>query len=238
MFPSDVATGIEFSWQFVEADASNGDDARRVLSCAGAEVETIAAEILDLGDPGRRGVFRFDCDDGFQTASELARTASEAFVELYPREYETTLRVDDVGESLGSRTVKVLGRAATLELWEFTRAPVQWSLTLQGEACAEVTLALYYADPAAALAEPPMDEDGDATDVLYRSALVSDRGLGVGGVPAACAGVAGAHVFAGIDRGSYRLEVTVDGASCALQLDLDEGVATTLDLDALPCGSG
>lgn len=240
VFPADVPTGIEFSWLFVEGEPSDGDDALRVLTCSGARVDTLAATIEDADDPTRRGTFRFPCADGFQTADELARRASEAFLELDEGEYEVTLRSeqpDGPSERLASRTVDVLGRAVTLELWEFTMAPVAWSLQLgNADQCAEFSLALYYADPQAALGEATLDDDGEPVSVLYRTALVSDRGLGVAGDPGACADVAGLHRFVGMDRGTYRLEVTVDGTRCAIEVDLGADATTTVDLGALPCG--
>lgn len=245
VFPSDTPTGIEFSWQFVEGEPSDGDDARRVVTCSGTGVETIAATIADLEDRERRGTFRFDCDDGFQTATDLARSASEAFLELRPHEYDVVLRSEHPGASgdtLGSRIIDVSARSVTLELWEFTLPPVDWTLQLEGaDSCEELSLGLYYAEPDAALAEDvELDDDGEAVDVLYRTELVSDRGLGAAATGGPCADQAGMHRFVGLDRGTYRLEVDVDGTTCAIEVDLtpNEGrtATTTVDLAALPCG--
>ncbi len=242
VFPADTPTGIEFSWQFIEGEPSDGEDALRVLTCSGAAVETVAASIDDLEDPTRSGTFRFACDEGFQTATDLARSASEAFLELHPHEYDVILQAEHPGmdaETLGKRTVDVSARSVTLELWEFTLPSRAWTLQLANAAmCDELSLGLYYADPEAALAEEAeIGEDGEPVDVLYRAKLASDRGLGVAAKGGSCAGVDGEHLFAGLDRGTYRLEVDVDGTACAIEVDLTAAsTTTTVDLAALPCG--
>ncbi|MBC8069679.1 MAG: hypothetical protein IAG13_15185 [Deltaproteobacteria bacterium] len=238
VFPSDTPTGIELSWLFLEQEPSDGDDALRVLSCEGVAVESIAVALVDVDDTARQGVFRFDCEAGFQTANDLAREASEAFIELHPRDYDVTVS-DDVqgGQTLANRTVEVLERSVTLELWELTRTPVDYELELVNtEACGELALALYYADPERALAEPETNDDGDVVDVLYRNALASDRELGLGGASTACEGLEGTHRFAGLDRGAYRLDVTVDGATCSRLVDLGAGASTVIDVSGMPCG--
>ncbi|MBX7079017.1 MAG: hypothetical protein K1X88_07520 [Nannocystaceae bacterium] len=239
VFPNENPTGIEFSWLFREAEGSDGDEGRRVLTCTGVGIETLAATVVDQGDETRHGVFRFGCSEGFQTDDDLARTASEAFLELHPRAYDVTLWAGDENdhEVLSRRAVDVLSRSVTLELWELTRAPIDWSLqVVHPEACAALTLSLEYADPAEALAEPELDDEGDAVPTLYRSALSSDRGLSVSGAQGSCAAAEGMHRFAGVDRGHYRLVVAADEAQCAFEVELGAGVTTTLDLAALPCG--
>ncbi len=242
VFPADTPTGIEFSWQFVEGEPSDGEDALRVLTCSGTAIETVAASIDDLEDSTRSGTFRFACDEGFQTATELARSASEAFLELHPHEYDVVLRAEHVGadaETLATRTVDVSSRSVTLELWEFTLAPREWTLQLtNASTCEQLSLGLYYADPETALAEETtLDEDGEPVDVLYRTKLASDRGLGVAAEGGPCADLDGEHRFIGLDRGTYRLEVDVDGTACAIEVDLTAAsTTTTVDLAALPCG--
>lgn len=238
VYPSDNPTGIEFSWLFKEREASDGEEGRRVRTCEGVRAETMGAEISDTTAPDRHGVFRFACDDGFQTANDLARTASEAFVELHPRDYEVTLAIDDEGdhEVLAQRTVDVLARAVTLELWELGRAPITWTIDLQhADACGDVGVALYYDDPVRDLAEPALDDDGAAIPQLYRTTLRSDRGLDLVGELGSCEARAGLHRFEGVDAGRYRLERTVDGASCSVVLDLTASVTTVVDL-AGGCG--
>ncbi len=245
VYPSDAPTGIEFSWRFLETEASDGDDARRILTCDGSGVETIAAMVEDIDAPAREGTFRFPCDDGFQTADDLARSASEAFLELDAGDYDVRLLSEHPGadaEVLADRSVDVLGRAVTLELWQLSLAPVDWTLTLSSAAgCTDFALGLYYADPQGSLGEVNLDEDGDPMPVLYRQKLASDRGLGVADATTACADQDGGHLFAGVDRGTYRLEVTVDGLACAIEVEIGTAgpgavSTTTVDLAALPCG--
>ncbi|HET6585385.1 MAG TPA: hypothetical protein VFG69_18130 [Nannocystaceae bacterium] len=245
VFPTDEPTGIEFSWQFREVSTVDQDDdedaAPRILTCAGATVDRIAAHVVDVDSPERQGTFRFGCDDGFQTAEDAQLAASGAFVQLHPGDYDVSLAIETPGgadELLGARTVEVLSRSATLELWELQRAPVDWVLVLDGaESCTEVGVALYYDAPAEALAQPPLDSEGEPlADVLYREAATSDRGLGLAGTSLACDSAAGAHLFSGIDRGGYRLDITVDGVTCPLALSIAPSTTTTIDLGALPCG--
>jgi hypothetical protein len=240
VFPTDEPTGIEFSWQFLEVNEADGEDARRTLTCDGVAAEQVAAHVADVDSPERRGTFRFDCAQGFQTASDAALEASDAFVQLHPGDYDVTLAIETPGgadELLGARTVDVLSRAATVELWELQRAPVTWTLSIAGaDACQQMSLALYYDAPSQALAEPPLDEEGEPTAVLYREMLASDRGLGLAAMSMACADAAGEHVVADMDRGDFRLEVTVDGVTCPFAFTIGPQTTTSLDLGALPCG--
>jgi hypothetical protein len=246
VFPADSPTGIEFSWLFREREGSDGDEGKRVLTCAAPGVETIAASIEDVDEPARHGTFRFACDDGFQTSDDLARRASEAFLELDPGDYDVVLvseRPEGHAETLATRTVDVLSRAVTLELWELTLEPVTWTVTIaNADACTELSLGLYYADPQAALGDAPVDDEGEPLPVLYRENLASDRGLGVAGAVVGCAELGGDHVFSGVDRGVYRLEVDKDGTQCAIEIELaapppgGRDPSTTIDVAALPCG--
>lgn len=240
VFPSDAPTGIEFSWTFREVEASDGADAKRIVTCAATGVETIAASLEDLEHVTRRGTFRFPCEDGFQTASDVARGQSEAFLELRPHEYDVDLRSEHPGvpsEQLESRTIDVNARSVTLELWEFKLAPIDWTVELTNATmCTDFSLGMYYADPESALGDDvPVDDDGKPEDVLYRKKLVSDRGLGVAAQSGGCAEQDGAHHFVGLDRGTYRLDVVVDDEHCAIELDLNANTTTTIDLAALPC---
>lgn len=241
VFPTDEPTGIEFSWLFLERNAADGDDARRILTCVGAAADRIAAHVADVDTPQRQGTFRYGCDEGFQTAEDAQLEASGAFVQLHPGDYDVSLAIETPGaddELLAAHTVEVLSRAATLEMWELQRAPVTWTLVLGGaDECSDVGVALYYDAPADALADPPLDEDGEpVADVLYREMVASDRGLGLAGSSLACDAAAGSHVFTDVDRGEYRLDITVDGVTCPFALSIAAATTTTLDLGALPCG--
>lgn len=240
VYPADNPTGIEFSWLFHEANAADGDDARRILTCEGAEIETIAVAVVDGSDETRQGVFRFPCIAGFQTPTDVARAASKAFLELHPRSYDVQLQVEAQGidgDVLANRRVKVLSKAVTVEFWELDRTGVDWTLTITGgESCDDVALALFYDDPEAALAEPEKDDDGKVVPTLYREKLASDQGLELAGDAVACAEAAGTHVFSGIDRGAYRLEVVIGERECSVDVAVAPGTSTSLDLAALPCG--
>jgi len=241
VFPTDEPTGVELSWKFLEVNQADGEEAVRLRTCAGVLVDNIAARVVDVDDPrGRQGTFRFDCDDGFQTESDAAVESSDAFVQLHPGDYDVSLRIETPGvpdEVLSVRTVDVLSRAATLELWDLEREPVTWTLVLDGaEMCQQVGVALFYDAPGEALAEPELDEDGEPVAVLYREMLASDRGLSLAGAAQACTEAAGTHVFADMDRGEYRLEVTVDGVTCPFSFLVAPDTTATIDLTALPCG--
>lgn len=241
VFPTDEPTGVELSWKFIEVNQADGEDAVRLITCKGAIVDRVAAYIVDVGEPrGRQGTFRFECADGYQTDSDAAVESSDAFVQLHPGDYDVSLRIETPGaqdEVLSARTIEVLSRAATLELWELRRAPVEWTLVLDGaDTCQQVGVALFYDTPGEALAEPPLDEDGEPVAVLYREMLASDRGLSLAGAAQACTDAAGTHVFADMDRGEYRLEVTVDGVTCPFSVAVAPDTTTMIDLTALPCG--
>lgn len=250
VYPTSEPTGVELSWRFVEqatdeADETDdeADDGPRVRSCTGALTEQLAFAIADVDEPRRHGVFRFDCLTGFQTAVELQRAASDAFVRLEPGAYTiTAFAVDDaqnasIAERVAEREVDVAEREVTVEIWELVRTPVRWDLELRGvAACEALTLSLVYASPEADLPELAPTDD-DAT-MLYRPGLQSDRGLGVGGEAVACeAGLAGVHRFEAIDRGDYLLELDVDGRACAVRVDLRDadGATSVIDLASLPC---
>lgn len=242
VYPATEPTGVELSWRFREHDESDGEDAVRLRTCVGAVTEQVAFEIADVDDPRRHGTFRFDCATGYQTAIELQTAASDAFVPLHPGAYDVTvLAVDDaddavVAEPVATREIDVGDRGVTVEIWELRRAPVSWSLSVQGgAACDELSLALFYATPEADLADQaPPDDDAP---LLYRERLESDRGLPVGGQATPCgSAIDGEHRFEAVDRGEYLLEVAVDGQACALRVDLRAGAGSSvIDLASLPC---
>ncbi|MEM9453331.1 MAG: hypothetical protein AAGF11_04075 [Myxococcota bacterium] len=257
VYPTSDPTGMELSWRFVEHDQSEGesddpadgeadeDNSVMVRSCAGALTEQIAVEVEDQDSPRRRGIFRFDCLEGYQTANALQTEASNAFIPLDPGPYTVTMHaVDDaqnaiVSEQVETRDVTVEERIITVATWELSRAPVDWNVELRGaDACESMTLALYYATPENDLAD--YTPNAEQSLLLYRRSLSSDRGLTVGGEATACSPeLSGTHVFEGLDRGDYRLEIVVDGASCGTQsvnLRDREGASSVIDLANLLCG--
>lgn len=245
VYPATDPTGVELSWRFVEREAptDDPDDAPRLRTCSGAQAEQLAFEITDDDEPRRHGTLRFDCATGYQTAVELQTAASDAFVRLRPGAYTLgVLVVDDASnaqifERVMEREVEVDDRGVTVELWELQRAPVTWTLELQGaDACEQLSLSLVYAVPELDLADYAPDED--EPPLLYRAALASDRELPVGGQATECsAALDGVHRFEGVDRGEYLLELDVDGRACEARVDLrgQDGATSVIDLASLPC---
>ena len=243
VYPATEPTGVELSWRFMESNVDDGEEASAVRTCVGAFVEQVAIEIEDVDAPTRNGIFRFDCMTGFQTAVDAQIEASDAFVRLDPGPYILrTHAVDDaddahIDELVDVREIEVDDRGVTLMSTALRRATVDLDLTINNaEDCQAVALDLRYASPETDLADYPADTDEDPP--IYRSALVSDRGLGLGGAQTACgAETAGTHLFTGIDRGEYVLTIDVDGRACSVTLDLrrPDGVVSVIDLANLPC---
>ncbi|MEM7157571.1 MAG: hypothetical protein AAF799_32325 [Myxococcota bacterium] len=243
VYPATEPTGVELSWRFMESNTVDGEEATAVRTCVGAFVEQVAIQIEDADDPTRDGIFRFECMTGFQTAVDAQVEASDAFVRLDPGPYILRINaVDDADEAnieelVAVREIDVDDRGVTLMTTALQRATVELDLSLNGtESCDALALQLRYASPQTDLADYPEVTDDDPP--LYRSALVSDRGLGLGGAQTACgAEVAGAHLFSEIDRGEYLLTVDVDGRACSVTLDLrgPDGVVSVIDLANLPC---
>ncbi len=241
VFPGQEPTGLEVSWRFVEGNLADGDEGRAVRTCEGADVRQMVVGLVDTDDESRAGQFAFDCETGFQTVEQFQTAASDAFIRLQPGDYE--LSISAVGaagdtETLVEETVEVASRQITVEPYVVTRATFDWTIELQStDTCAAVNLALSYDDPAVSLASfDPEAEDAEATRA-YRLALATDRGLSLSGEPTPCTPeLGGAHVVADVDRGHYLLEVVADGTACAIRLDLDPSVTTTVvDLANLPC---
>ncbi|MCX4247659.1 hypothetical protein [Paraliomyxa miuraensis] len=244
VYPASEPTGVELSWRFVEQGAPDGSDdgEPRLRTCAGAVTEQLAFEITDTADPRRHGIFRFDCELGYQTDVELQTSASDAFVELAAGTYQIAAQaVDDATnavafEVVSEREVEVSERGVTVEIWALRRAPVPWSLELRGAgSCDSLTLALNHVAPEIDLVdEVPIDD----APLLYRETLHSDRGLSLGGHATACGtALEGLHRFEGIDRGEYLLQIDVDGTTCPLRIDLraPDGGSGVIDLASLPC---
>jgi hypothetical protein len=247
VFPAYRVTGLELSWRFVETNDADGEEARRVRTCAGASTSQLEVDIADTDDEERQHVFLYDCATGYQTAEEFQVTASDAFISLNPGNYDMALRaVDSTGVQvlMAEANVAVEERVATVYRWDLEIAPVDWTLDLSGtNACTNLALRLLYADPETSLAAPADaagtqtgTDAGSENDVLYRQMLTSDGGLNLGGESAACADVGGTHVFTGVDTGAYVLEIEVDGQSCSKPVTIwSPKPFLALDLADLSC---
>lgn len=240
VYPADDPTGLEMSWRFVEANLVDGEEGQRVRTCEGVGVQTLLIQVEDQDDPTRRGSFRFDCEAGYQTQTEFQTEASDVFIPLRPGDYAVSVTAVDTeggNELLSMREVDVLARGLTVEVFELVREPVTWTLSLSGlNACNGLSLALYYADPAVALADPPENDEGEVEPTLYREGLQTDRALSLAGAGTACSpDLAGEHAVEMVDPGRYRLEALVDGRVCALSVTLGESSSMSIDLSNLPC---
>ncbi|MEM6289746.1 MAG: hypothetical protein AAGA54_00730 [Myxococcota bacterium] len=246
ILPADEPTGMELSWRLQEVNTLDGEEAQRLRSCPGGFVDELVFWITDANDVSRSETFRYDCGVGYQTPSEFSTEASDAFVELRPREYDVI--VDLVGEIPGTdgeleirrvRTlsVDVLSRSITLQDFDFGLEPVTYALTLEGvQSCDQATFSLRYADAEDALAEPPREADGGVLPLLYREAFVTNEGLSMAGAPTVCADLVTEHVLEELDPGAYVLTIEVDGTSCDVDLIAGQrGGEGVIDLANLPC---
>ena len=172
------------------------------------------------------------CDAGDDPPADRVTEPAEIYVDLRPGRYDLDLRwQDDADQELGSRQQIVEVEPDTLlplDL-DLTSPLVPWTLELRGTAaCTQLALEIFYADPTHDLHDLP-----DAADGRYRSDLVSDGGLALADpeAPLACdALVDGPQLFRDLDRGAYRLRLTVDGRACELGFIVD-AAATPLSVD-------
>ena len=235
ILPRDAATGIELRWRLPEgnlADAPAVAPGDRLRTCSGARVARVRALLVDRADRGRRRSFDYLCDAGDDPPADRVTEPAEIYVDLRPGRYDLDLRwQDDADQELGSRQQIVEVEPDTLlplDL-DLTSPLVPWTLELRGTAaCTQLALEIFYADPTHDLHDLP-----DAADGRYRSDLVSDGGLALADpqAPLACdALVDGPQLFRDLDRGAYRLRLTVDGRACELGYIVD-AAATPLSVD-------
>lgn len=239
VLPTDPVTGLEVIWSLEEQEASDGDEARRPRTCAGARLEQVRIQLVDEADPGRARTFAYACAVGYQTADEIATLPSPVFFDLRPGDYAlTATALGPAGPTAAAATIRVGEAGVARATLDLSPALVPWILGLtSADACASVELALKYAEAEEDLADGDTDAGADAADALYRGGLTSDRGLVASGAPIACADLAaGPHAFL-VDPGRYDLEVVVDGRRCLLPLEITAAgpVETPLDLAKLPC---
>ncbi len=244
MLPADEPTGLELSWRLIEVNTIDGEDAQRPRTCAGGFIDELAFSITDSGDASRSEVFRYPCGYGYQTLTEFQTETSDAFIELKPRGYQVIVDIiGSDGDAQVSRRardleISVLERSVTLQDFDFGLEPTELRLTLEGlDTCDQLALSLRYDQPEIVLAEPPLDDDGNAvTSLLYRENLTTDLGVSLAGTASACADAAAQHTVLEMDPGSYVLDVDVDGVVCPVDIVVGlRGAEHVIDLANLPC---
>jgi len=248
VLPADEPTGMELSWRFVEVNTVDGEEAQRLRSCEGGQIDEVVFSITDASDASRSETFRYPCGYGYQTPSQFQTESSDAFIELKPRDYDVQIDIVSITPDGGTvvrrardLTVDVLERTVTLQDFDFGLEPVEFALTLEGlDGCDQASLSLQYADPEAALAEPPRNDAGDVVSpLLYREGLATDGGLSLSGTAFNCADAGADHTIAELDPGAYTLEVDVDGVLCPIDVEIgadgQRGMAHVIDLANLPC---
>lgn len=235
-------SGLELSWRFLEVYPVAADEEEPpVRTCVGSGFETVVFDIDDTRDEVRQGTFAFDCEIGFQTEEEFQTQSTSAYVNLNGSLYAIAVAGDgmtEFGVPLGTEEVSVSSQTTTLHAFLLARDGVTWSFDLASpQACAQMTMSLFYADPKATLTEPLLDEAENALPMLYRPNLLTDTGLSLSGAPIVCeAGIVTTHRVVGIDPGAYRLEIARDGVVCRMPLQITgEGRTDTFDLANLVC---
>lgn len=245
VLPADEPTGLELSWRILEVNTIDGEDAQRLRTCDGGRVEEFVLAITDRDEPSRAETFRYPCSTGYQTLSEFRTESSDAFIELRPRAYEIQIDLVSVTADSGTHVrrvrdleVDVLERTVTRQDFDFGLEAVELDMMITGtESCDEVAFVLGYADPGAALVEPPLDADGDPVpSLLYRDALSTDAGLSLAGDATSCADLERDHRVVEVDPGDYALEVVLGERVCRIDVAVGAGgAAHVIDLANLPC---
>ena len=237
VLPAGGATGVEVTWSLREANTADGDDARRLRTCDGAGLDRVVLDVADVADPERRRQFPHGCTAGNPSPATRATEVPEIFLDLRAGEYALTA----TAEGPGAVPRAVAATAATVEQHavlaldlELARPLQPVDLDLAPGPCDRVTADLRYADPTADL----FLDDPDAPPATYRAALVSDRGLRLGGQDQACATIpAGLHRVSAVDPGRYVLHLAIDGRTCAVPVVVEDSpVRLALDLEKPACG--
>lgn len=237
VLPAGGASGVEVTWSLREANAVDGDDARRLRTCSGADLDRVVLDVTDAADPERRRSFTHDCATGNPSPAARATEVPEIFLDLRAGEYALTATAEGPAEAaraVAAATATVEQHAILALDVELARPLQPLELDLQPGGCDRLTADLRYADPAADL----YLDDPAAPPTTYRAALETDRGLRLGGLDQACAAVqAGLHTVPGLDPGRYVLHLAVDGRTCALPVVVEDSpVRLALDLEKPACG--
>lgn len=233
VLPAGGATGVEITWTTREANTVDGPAARRLRTCAGAGLAEVTMRVVDQDDPTRERLFRHPCALGNRSPEARAVTAPEVFLDLRAGRYDIHASGRDGDDERASAATDIDVEAhvvAAVDL-ELVPPPQPLDLTLSGT-CGQLTAALRYADPGADL----FLDDPAAPPAVYRDALVSHRGLRLGGQPGPCAGLAGAHRVEAVDSGRYLLDLDIDGRRCTMSLAVEDSpVALAVDLENPAC---
>lgn len=233
VLPAGGAGGVEVLWSLRESNGVDGADARRLRTCAGADVDEVQLSLRDAADPSRATSQRLPCTAGNPPPEARASETPEIFLDLRAGRYELGAdALGAAGQDLAAQDEVVdLGRRSVVLVDLELVRPTQ-PLTIElGGACERLALALRYADP-----ERDLQPDGEPLPTLYRRALRSDRGLPLDGSEQPCLDPLGAHRVADLDPGSYLLDLRVDGRACQIPLDVGDSPAhLAVDLENPGC---
>ncbi|TPV93853.1 MAG: hypothetical protein B7733_18235 [Myxococcales bacterium FL481] len=245
VLPDPAVSGIEFSWQFDEVNTADTESPEAIRRCAGAFATDVHLEIEDVDDSDRAAAYDFSCDEGFRTEQERYLTLSNIFLDLRPGTYAIHATAMDDPSRRGATGIplvlddvhtEVSVIADALELLHFQFRPDAFNLVidLRGEqTCHSFQARLEYADVETTLVA--VDDETETSS--YRVNLASDRALLLNDQVHDCAELGGLHSFPVLDRGDYRLVITLDGnRSCQATLRHDGRTGVfPLDLAALGC---
>ncbi len=228
--PHDAATGIELTWQFPEANSID-----RFRTCTGALVDVIEVTLVDLADSARQRSFRHPCSVGDPSPSERVSTPALIFYDVRPGDYRVAARWFGGGRELGQTAEDVTIEAKSIVPVDLALAspPETWAVELRDpHACRDLSLQLLYSDPSSDLHPPHAISASD-----YASDRISDQGLPLATTVACSSVVPGIHQFADLERGAYRLRVTIDDVACDADVVLDTPEIFVLDLAKPGCAS-
>lgn len=237
VLPTGGASGVEVTWSLREANAVDGDAARRLRTCAGAGVGRVILAAEDAADATRQRADPHDCAAGNPPPAVRATEVPEIFLSLRAGSYALTATAVDAADqprASAAAGAEVEQHAIVAVDLELARPLQPLELDLAAPTCDRLTATLRYADPAADL----YLDDPAAPPAVYRAALASDRGLGLGGQEQPCAGLSGGlHRVADVDPGRYVLDLAVDGRTCAVPVVVEDSpVRLALDLEKPACG--
>lgn len=245
VLPEHSVSGLEISWQVAEGNEADGEDPIVIRSCEGGLVTDVNVQIDDVDDDERSASYAFDCDEGFRTSAELFLSLGDIFVELRAGTYRVRTEAIDDPSKRGATGAPVVvastddevdlsSSGATLAHFGIVPAPVNMVFDLRSvDACQTLQARIEYADE-----ENDIVAIGLGTDLSsYRAGLISNRGFALDDQAQACADLGGLHSFELVDRGEYRVVLTLDGTrTCETTITHDGRTGVfALDLALLGC---